>query len=209
MIVVIGAMAARALDGEIVPSGAAATIAQAAVRAGAQVEVIARVGDDPVGDGLLLALSGSGIGHVAILRDPSRHTDVQGAEADDDAAPGSVDADADADQPIAASPTLEAADVGLALRYLTDFRVVALVHPSDGAVVATVADAVSWATAHLLVVVDPAAPATWVETLSAEAVVVEAGPDAEGPGILIGRYLAAIDAGTSPAEAFETLRAAG
>jgi sugar/nucleoside kinase (ribokinase family) len=209
MIVVIGALAARALDGEVVASGSAASIALAAARAGSRVEVIARVGDDPDGDGLLLALAGAGIGHVAVLRDPSRHTVIQGAAADDDAAPGSADADANVDQSTAAPPTLEAADVGLAMRYLTDFVVVALIHPSDGAVVATVNEAVSWATAHLLVVVDPASSSMSVEDLPADAVVVESSADAEGPAILIGRYLAAIDAGTSPVEAFEELRAAG
>ena len=38
----------------------------------AAVEIVGRVGDDPDGDALMIALARAGVGHVAVLRDPAR-----------------------------------------------------------------------------------------------------------------------------------------
>jgi hypothetical protein len=55
-------------------AGLAGRIAIGAAAGGSAVELIARVGDDPPGDALLLALSRAGVGHAAILRDPALPT---------------------------------------------------------------------------------------------------------------------------------------
>ncbi len=50
-------------------------------------------------------------------------------------------------------PALEAADVELGLRYLTDFAVVVLAEPADPATIAVVADATRWGEARMVLVV--------------------------------------------------------
>ncbi|MEJ7697521.1 MAG: hypothetical protein WKF78_13100 [Candidatus Limnocylindrales bacterium] len=57
-----------------------ALVAVAAVRGGARVELISKIGDDAIGDELSLALAGAGIGHVATLRDAAHATVHLGAE---------------------------------------------------------------------------------------------------------------------------------
>ena len=110
--------------------GSRAGIVLAAAGAGATVELIAKLGDDPAGDALLIALARAGVGHVAVLRDPVHPTaqrpvveevvvdPIEGGEAP---APWTVDP--------ALAPALDVDDVGLALRYLTEFRVVVAIHP--------------------------------------------------------------------------------
>ena len=74
MIVVVGSPLGWLRNDKIVPTGTPAGAAMAAATAGAQVQLIGRTGDDPTADGLLLALSQGGVGHVAVLRDPARST---------------------------------------------------------------------------------------------------------------------------------------
>ena len=50
------------------PSGRACGIALAAAGAGANVEFMGRIGDDPAGDALLMALGRAGVGHAALLK---------------------------------------------------------------------------------------------------------------------------------------------
>jgi hypothetical protein len=203
VIVVIGALASRVVDGAVVPAGAVAAIAQAAAEAGSAVQCIAKVGDDPAGDALLLAIAQAGVGHVATLRDASHRT----AQLPDEPADGGLDvAPADEAVPVggdpvtpAASPGLDAADVGLALRYLPDHRVIVAVHPDGPAITAEVVAAAAWSGAHLLVIADPAAPLDVPEG----AVVLAVDPaTAERLGPLVGRYAALVDAGSTPADAF-------
>ncbi|MDP9482634.1 MAG: PfkB family carbohydrate kinase, partial [Chloroflexota bacterium] len=78
MIVVIGSPRLRRGSPEH-PSeaaGLAAGIALAAVSAGRQVQLVGRVGEDPAGEALLLALARAGIGHAATLRDAVFPTSV-------------------------------------------------------------------------------------------------------------------------------------
>src|SRR4051812_42332685 len=75
MVVVVGVPVWRAGEARG-PDGMAARIAIAAATAGAAVELVGRVGDDPTGDALVLALSRAGVGHVAVLRDSGRETPV-------------------------------------------------------------------------------------------------------------------------------------
>ena len=205
MIVVIGAVFGRATEADAVPGGLAAGIALAAAAAEARVELVARIGDDSAGDAVLLAFAAAGVGHVATLRDPARATPIAPAEAD------TIDIDpdlaAEADVPATGSPpagvpTLDSGDVDLALRYLTDFRVIVVVHPTESVLPEVIA-AADYAGAHLVVVADPdrAAP----DALPTAALVVEASDDAAGLGDLLGRYAAAVDRGVAPATAFAML----
>ena len=80
MIVVVGTLAYRpaaggAPDG---PAGRAAAIARAAVAAGAEVQVVGRIGGDAAGDALVVALGREGIGHTALLRDAVHPTPLAG-----------------------------------------------------------------------------------------------------------------------------------
>lgn len=170
------------------------------------MEVVARVGDDPPGDAVLLAFAAAGVGHAATLRDAARATSL---EVDDDEP---IDPDPDPDAPPVGgppdhpAPTLDAADVGLALRYLSDYRVIVAVHPADVGVLAEVTSAAGYASAHLVVVTDPdGAPP---EGAPPGALVVEAARDAMGFGDLLGRYAAAVDLGEDPATAFAMLSVA-
>jgi hypothetical protein len=206
VIVVIGPLAVRGTGSDTAPAGLTATIAGRAVAAGARVEVVGVIGDDPAGDELMLALARAGIGHVATSRDAA-HPTVR-LEPSDEAADllGEPSERGGAATTSTPRPTLEAADVSLALRYLTDFGVIVVVHPSESAIVAEVVAAAGWSGAHVVLVTTPgdARP----DGLPPDALVVEAPTEAEdagGVGELLGRYAAAIDGGSGPTEAYEAL----
>lgn len=211
MIVVIGAVEARGADGpgSRAPSGLAAGIAMTAAAAGVAVEVVTRLGEDAAGDEILLAFAAATVGHVATLRDVAHATPltVHDEEPVDPDASDDLDDPASGDAAAAPSaadgrarPTLDAADVGLALRYLSDYRVLVVVHPADDGILREAAAATEWASAHLVVVTAPGAPAPM--GLPADTVVVAAPRDAEGVASLLGRYAAAFDGGEDPATAF-------
>ena len=206
MIVVIGPIALRGIGAEAVADGLTARVAAAAAAAGSRVEVIARVGDDPQGDDLLLALARASVGHVAVLRDPAHPTVVLPPDDLD----GDVAAEAPDTLPIpdeSHAPTLDPADVGLALRYLTDFRVAVVVHPPSDGILAEVVGAASWAGAHVVALLAPDDPPAAV--LPPDALVVTVLPSAaEDVGGLIGHYAAAVDLGGPPDDAFAALRVA-
>ena len=213
MIVVIGAVFGRGAGAELAPGGLAAGIALAAAAEESRVELVARIGDDSPGDALLLAIAAAGVGHVATLRDPARSTPI--VAADEDATDPDPDAQTTADASVDpggsnAAPTLDGADVGLALRYLADYRVIVVVHPTEPGVLTEAVAAAAYVSAHLVVVTDPAAPdATAPDTLPAAALVLTATDDAAGVGDLIGRYAAAVDRGDDPATAFAAMAAVG
>ena len=226
MIVVIGSLGARTGTGEgegaPAPDGLAPGIARTAAAVGARVELISKVGDDPAGDAVLLALAGAGVGHVATLRDPARLTPVRAGSDDptdptdaaDDA--GHADETLAIDVPLEApttetapaepQPTLEAADVALALRYLTNFEVLVAVHPS-AEVLAEAVSAARWTGARLVVVVEPDADAPAGPPADA-LVVAAATDDSEGVGVRIGRYAAALSRGDDASAAYRELTAA-
>ena len=191
--------------------GLAPAIAVAAAAAGARVELISKAGDDPAGDAALLALATAGVGHVATLRDPSRFTPVRSqpdeptdpaTDATETPAEGAAENAPTADL----RPTLDAADVSLALRYLTDFEVLVAVHPSSD-LLAEAVSAAGWASARLVVVLE--AEGDVPDGMPADALVVAAAADdAEGVGARIGRYAAALSRGDDAAEAYRDLTAA-
>ena len=208
----------------------AASTARAAAESGAEVQLVGRVGDDASADTLLLELAAARIGHVAVLRDPARPTPVEAEpaageldagdeldardelDADDELDAGDeLDADdpdpasraAEANRPIA----LDAGDVELGLRYLTDFAVVVLLPPADASVTEVAVDGARWASAALILVVEAGSPTQ--PDLPRDSIVLEApADDPDGAfASFVGRLAAALDAGGAPADAFATVAA--
>ena len=213
MIVVIGAVGLRGTIEEPAADGLAPAIASAAAEAGARVELISKAGDDPAGDAVLLDLAQAGVGHVATLRDPARLTPIRPSPPEptdpavdsttDQAGSDQIDAPADGAEP--AEPTLDAADVALALRYLTDFEVLVAVYPSPE-LLAEAVSAARWTGARLVVVVEPDTDVP--SGVPADALVVAAAADdADGVGSRIGRYAAALSRGDDAAAAYRELTA--
>lgn len=204
MIVVIGRPALQEGPSPV-PGGRAAEVALAAAAAGARVEVVGRVGDDPAGDQLVLALSRAGIGHAALLRDPSRPTIVLPVPEE---AGFAVEADPEARALDDPGPPLEPAEVSMGLRYLGDFTVLVVADDLTPVALRAAVDGARFAGSHLVLLMaqtDEAEPAgeDVIEGLPGDALVLAArGPGDREPAALIGRYAAAVDAGTPPEEAF-------
>jgi len=204
VIVFVGSPTGRIVDGRITLAGTAARAARAASAAGAEVQLVGRVGDDPSADTLLLALATAGVGHVAILRDPSRATPII-AELTSDEGFDELDEDGPRDERVADDGRpieLDAGDVELGLRYLTDFRVLVLVPPATDQVTRVAIDGAGWASASVVLVVDREA-GQGIE-LPRDAIVLEApADDPDGAfATVVGRLAAALDAGGTPGEAF-------
>ncbi len=202
---VIGTPRVRDDDGIVSATGTAARIALAAAGAGRRVQLVGKIGDDPLADALVIDLARGGVGHVAVLRDAGRSTPIQRSDLDDEA-PGGADHDdatSDAVDPsVADGPVLDAADVDLGLRYLTDFQVVVLAESAPPDVISVVAEAAEWGDARMILVVgaDDAVPGG----LPAD-VVVFAAPSSDPDGVfatLVGVFAAALDDGTEPEAAF-------
>jgi sugar/nucleoside kinase (ribokinase family) len=206
VIVVIGSPLVGLTETGLRAAGLASGIARAAAAAGAEVQVVGKVGEDPGGDAVLLDLAAGNVGHVAILRDPSRPSPaIEPAPTDEptfDEVDGETSTADDGDSTtVAAGLSLEPADIELALRYLPDYRVLvvadSLAEPSLQVALA----AASWNGAALVIIV----PAGSKQTPAGDdATVIEApptDPDDAFAGI-VGAYAAAIDRGEEPAEAF-------
>jgi len=220
VIVVIGALGLRGTIDEPAPDGLAPEIAAAAAAAGARVELISKAGDDPAGDAVLIALARAGVGHVATLRDPARLTPVRPLPIEPtDPADPTIEAAADAaadggsaaesgepsSSPSDTDPTLDAADVALALEYLTEFEVLVAVHASPE-LLAEAVSAARYSGARLVVVVPEESDVP--SGVPADALVVAAAADdAEGVGPRIGRYAAALSRGDDAAAAYRDLTA--
>lgn len=214
MIVVVGNPAYRA-EPPAGPAGRAALVALAAAGTGARVELVGRAGDDPAGDALLLALAQHGVGHAAVLRDPARATPVAVAEppAAEDAAVAPQVAERAIRSPApdagGAAPVLDAADVALGLRYLTEFAVLVVTDDGvDNDVTATAVEAAAFATAHVVVIVPPGGPEP--RGLPGDALVLEApADDVDGVfAAMVGRLVVALERGESPRQALATATAA-
>ena len=179
MIVVVGRPVPHPTPAGVLAGGPAAAAALAASAAGATVQLVARVADDPDGDAMLLHLAGAGVSHVATLRQPAA----------------------------AGAPVLEAADLELALRYLSDVGVLVLASPDPG-LTSVAVEAAAWNHATLIVLLPHGADVP--EGLPADATVL--GSPADDPdgafGSLVGAYAAALDRGQDAATAFRTTIAA-
>lgn len=194
------------------PAGLAGWIAVSAAAAGATVQLVGRIGDDDLGDAVVLALARASVGHAALLRDATHATPEVASEdewpdeparliADDDslgAAPGTFTEHAD-------GPVLDAEDVALGLRYLTDFAVLVIADPLSPAASSAAIDAAAFAGARIISITrGPTAPGPGHDVFEP--------PDGEPEAFagVIGRYAAALDRGVESAEAFATaMRSAG
>jgi sugar/nucleoside kinase (ribokinase family) len=207
VIVVVGSPLVGVTEGGLRAAGMATGIAHAAAAAGAEVQVVGKVGEDPGGDAILLDLAAGDVGHVAILRDPTRPTpatsrppvDEPAFNEDDDGDQTNAD---DIERMTAVSGlSLDAADIELALRYLPDYRVLVVADSLAEPSLRVALDAASWNGAALVVIV----PAGSTRAAAGDdATVIEAppdDPDAAFAGI-VGAYAAAIDRGEEPKEAF-------
>ena len=219
MIVVVGAPAIRAgpKPGPGEPAGFAARIALAAAAAGADVELVGKIGDDPAGDEVLLGLARGGVGHRAVLRDPARRTPLgSGPPGEPESDPGTPvgalvlgeaavaggDGTGPSAEPVreGPAPALDPADVALGLAYLGEFRVV-VVEPVSAATADAVAPAAAFAGAAIVGIV---APGTDPPDAYREATVLEAPSDDPDDAFaaFVGRFAAGIDAGALPGDAF-------
>ena len=195
MIVVIGQPVLGRVDGEPVATGSPARIAMAAAARGSAVQLVGKVGEDADGEALVLALAQGHVGHVAVQRDPA-HPTPRAEPAGDDAA------GEDNEHP-RVEPALDAADIELALRYLTEFRVVVVAGDLDDAAVGVAADATGWSNGTLIAVV---AEGREPMGLPDDAIVLGSpADDAEAFDRLVGELAAAIDAGGDPRAAFREL----
>jgi len=208
VIVVVGNPVLVAAEPRPQAGGLAVGIATAAATTSGDVQLVGKTGDDPAGEAVLLDLAARGVGHVAMLRDPSRPTPVW---PDPDAVAAAFDEASDDEPPSAAlqdAPVLEAADLELALRYLPDYRVLVIADPLPAAAIDVAVAAAGWSGAALIVLVPSG---TTPPDLSGEATIMEAptsDPD-DAFAAVVGAYAAALDRGEEPAEAFATASSGG
>jgi hypothetical protein len=210
--------------------GLAAGVARAAAAAGAEVQLVGKVGDDPAGDAVLISLARGGVGHLALLRDAASATPllrpdpadadpgeteplaalVAGADVDDGRAGehGARGARREAGRPPEPGLPLEPADIALGLRYLRDFRVLVTADPLDEPSSAAVAEAAAFAGAALVVIARGGQAATGAPP---GAIVLEAPQDdpAGAFAALVGRFAASLDRGVDAGEAFRISIAEG
>ncbi|MEA2538283.1 MAG: hypothetical protein QOF11_2517 [Chloroflexota bacterium] len=207
VIVVIGSARLRPAAAERPPqaAGLAAGIALAARDAGREVQLVGRVGEDPSGEAILLALAGAGIGHVATRRDAVHSTALvpsdEEADADLLADPGDSPDTTWSSLGPPGSATLDGGDLDLALRYLDGFSVVVVAEALESSSLEIVAAAAAYAGATLVVLAPEGTPGP----APAEAIVIEA-PGSDPDGVFartVGRFAAALDAGVEPGGALE------
>lgn len=195
MIVVIGSPLGRRGDRHIVADGFASLVALAAAGSAGTVQLVGRIGDDPAADAVLQDLARGGVGHVAILRDSAHATPL-------------VDGGTAAGAAVASLGALaaEAADVELALRYLTDFSVLVLADADDESVLRVAIDAAAWGEADLIVVRPIGRASTMTDPTSRSLVLA---PDEGEPervfAVRVGRVAALLDTGQPRETALEAV----
>ncbi len=163
-------------------AGRAARIALAARAAGAAVELVGSVGDDPEGDQVMVRLGRAGIGHSAVLRDPSARTPLGARE------------------PAARPPRLEPADIALGLSYVTECRVLVIAEALPADALAIAGEAAAYHGAAIVAIVEEGSHAA--DGLPAGATVLEA-PREEGAEDALA---AATGDGEPPADGAPTAR---
>ena len=216
MIVVVGRVAYRPSVSGTPDSavGLAASIAGAAAARGASVEIVTKIGGDPQGDALLVALAHQKIGHAAVLRDNEVATHVVSPFASAAQPESDLDIDlmdlieSDLDleaslDPAVGAPELDAADVQMALSYLTECEVIVVADPIDAATAQVVADAARFAEANVIAVVAESRPFPAV----IPGVTVFDAPDDDPEGRfaqVVGAYAAGLASGQAASDAFES-----
>jgi hypothetical protein len=186
-------------DGGLEPGGLAVEVALAAAASGADVQLVGSIGDDPEGDRIVVALGQAGVGHAALLRDPAARTPLVGRPRDQ-----------------RRLPRLDADDVHLGLRYVSDCRVLVVAAKLDRGPLQQALDAAAFHDAAVVIValaddVDPesfdpavtvlARPATEDEG-DAAADDTQAIADERAFAAFVAAYATGLDEGQSPAQAF-------
>jgi hypothetical protein len=197
-------------------AGLAVGIAAAAAALDHEVQLVGRVGEDPAGDATLLALARSGIGHVAMLRDPAHPTAAVAPGSDETEDPAALADQAVAEEVAGAgstgigppgTATLDRDDVELALRYLGGPSVIVIAEPLDPAALDVVYEAAAYAGASLVQLVgDDVVPSP-----APGGAIVLGAPAADPDGVFartVGEFAAALDAGADPASALASAVAA-
>ncbi len=162
--------------------GLGALVAVATAGTGAAVQLVGSVGDDREGDEVIIRLGRAGVGHAALLRDPAGRTPVTGLER----------------EPV---PRLDAQDVELGLRYLSEVRVLVLAEPLDGEAQAVALEGARYHGAEVVALVTSGSVPD--PDLADAGTVLEAPPeDLEAFVQVVARYAAGMEAGKSAAEAF-------
>jgi sugar/nucleoside kinase (ribokinase family) len=198
VIVVVGNPAWREAE-PAGPAGLACEVAATAAARGRRVELVGRIGDDRPGDALVIALNRVGVGHAAVLRDPTLATALVAppAEAEEPLADGAGPAVG-----LAAGPRLEAADVSLALSYLTAFAVLVVTDDVPRAALPAAIDGAAFAGAHLVLLLAPGAAAPDGLPAATTVLGVPDASEAGAFGTVVGVYAEGLDAGLDPARAF-------
>jgi hypothetical protein len=205
VIVVVGNPVARELeDGPFAAAGLAAQVAIAAAEAGATAQLVGRVGEDPAGESSLLDLARHGVGHAAMLRDPTRPTLTLPAPTDGD---GVVHVADPASGTMSSPSTLEAADLKLAFDYLPEYAVIVVAEQLVPAALAVAVAAATWSGSALIVI----GLQEDLAGLPEDATVFEP-PDDGDPdgafGAMVGAYAAGLDRGDDAKAAFAAASAA-
>lgn len=192
-------------DGELAPGGLGVEVALALGRAGVAVELVGSVGDDPEGDRVVVELGRVGVGHAALLRDPSTRTPPLGEE--------------DTEREL---PHLDAADIELGLRYVADCRVLVVTEDLDPAARRAALDAGQYHGAAVVMIAS--AGSVEPDTLGESVTLLErpalATPDGDSEGAdpssdaravadqetvfagLVADYARRLDRGEAPGQAF-------
>jgi hypothetical protein len=194
-------------DGDLAPGGLGVEVALALGRLGADVELVGSLGDDPEGDRIIVELGRARVGHAALLRDPSARTTPLGE-----------------DERERQLPRLEAADVGLGLRYVRDCRVLVVAEDLDTAAMSEALEVAAYHGAAVVIVasaghVDPERLGDEVTLLERPGMTMadEDGEEADVPAdaraiaaqeaafaVLVADYARRLDGGVAPAEAFRS-----
>ena len=155
-------------------SGRAGRIAAAAVGAGAGVELVGSVTDDAAGDAAITQLGREGIGHAALLR-----------------------------MPTSGQPRLDASDIELGLRYVSECRVLIVADPLDEAGLTAAIDGAQYHRAQLVIAATvERSPAANALPDQATVLAAPAGKDDGAFARLVGLYAAQLDAGRVAADAW-------
>ena len=201
MIVVVGSLAWRDAPPPG-PAGRACGIAIAAAAGGATTEVVGRLGDDRSGDSLVIALARAGVGHAAVLRDPTRATLVLVPIAEPEESDPFAD---EAPAPVleaTVGPLLEPADVALGLQYLTAFEVLVVTDDVPPDALPACVEGAGFAGAHLVVLVAAGREAPGGIPADATVLEVPGSDDDRTFATLVGAYAAGLAGGLAPADAF-------
>jgi pfkB family carbohydrate kinase len=201
VIVVLGSPAWRDADPPG-PAGLACGVAVAAAARGQRVELVGRVGDDPTGDALVIALAQAGVGHAAVLRDPVRATPLLAARGELEGIGVETATEVAAETGVAAAPRLEPADVSLALSYLTAFAVLVVTDDVPADVLPTALDGAAFAGAHVVLLLAPGATAPDGLPGASTVLAVPAEGDEGAFATVIGVYAEGLAGGLDPATAF-------